>query len=159
AGADCIRPSRLVALLLGARGPAAVAGFVATRVVEPIERMPRGRARTKIGQERHEVVAPPRADADSARAIGVIARVARVGATADHPVPNVVFGAREGAPRTIPESLAYQRRLHTIGASLHSRYYYCQHPILHWLLRARRQFRPGGRRGHERPRPSQPWRR
>jgi hypothetical protein len=145
-GAYRIGGSRFVSLLLGARCPAAIAWFIAARVVEPIDRMARGRARTEVGEERHEVVTPARAHADAAPAIGWESRVAWVAATTHHSVPDVVFPTRKTAPRAIPKSLYHWIGSITLGqctfAAVSSQYHNVIPRITDIICLARRIWHP-----------------
>jgi hypothetical protein len=71
--------------------PAAVAGLIVAVVIgKPVETLAR-RARSHIGQEVFEAVAPAAADRDAAIAVIVIILIVRIRATVNHRYPGLIF--------------------------------------------------------------------
>lgn len=75
------------------RRPDAVLGSVVAITVDPLDRIRRVRARTHVGIEVREAVAPLRADANSAPAIVAPSWIPRIATAVAHLCPNIVLGA------------------------------------------------------------------
>jgi hypothetical protein len=86
-----------VAHLFGAGGPSHVAGFIAARVVDAIERMSLTWALSDVAKERLERVAPFFTDRDPASAIPAIRRMLQIGAARFHREP-ILIGWRRVHP-------------------------------------------------------------
>lgn len=109
---DATGARRVLALFLH-RGPTAIDRFVVAIVVDALNRVLQRRARTHVGKEARERLAPRCADFDSAASVTVVVGTRGVLASHDHVLPDTILGrlahavrARSRSARVVIEATA-----------------------------------------------------